>query len=60
MRDALDAGATRAEIIETIGVALMMSGGPGTVFATQAMDALEQFLPATQEKAAILPETECQ
>ncbi len=60
MRDALDAGATRAEIMETIGVALMMSGGPGTVFATQAMDALEQFLPATEEKAAILPETECQ
>jgi AhpD family alkylhydroperoxidase len=60
MRDALDAGATREEILETIGVAMMMSGGPGTVYAAHALDALEQFLPdSAEEDKTLVPETEC-
>jgi AhpD family alkylhydroperoxidase len=43
LNDALTAGATRAEVIETIGVAVMMSGGPGTVYGAEALAALAQF-----------------
>ena len=41
--DALKAGATRAEIVETLGVAMMMGGGPATMYACDAFEALEQF-----------------
>jgi AhpD family alkylhydroperoxidase len=39
------AGATRLELLETIGVAILMGGGPATVYAAQALDAIDQFLP---------------
>jgi AhpD family alkylhydroperoxidase len=42
--DAIKAGATRAELLETIGVGVMMAGGPGTIYAAHALDAAEQFL----------------
>ncbi|MDH3582105.1 MAG: carboxymuconolactone decarboxylase family protein [Hyphomicrobiales bacterium] len=42
--DALEAGATREEIAETLGVAVLMGGGTSVVYATHAMEALEQFL----------------
>ncbi len=45
MHDAITAGATRQEVLETIGVAVMMAGGPGSIYAAHAMDALEQLLP---------------
>jgi AhpD family alkylhydroperoxidase len=38
---ALDAGATRDEFLDAVGVAVLMAGGPGTVYATQALDVLE-------------------
>jgi len=49
VHDAVAAGATRAELLETIGVALMMGGGPASIYAAHALDAIEQFLaqPAT-------------
>lgn len=40
---ALKAGASREEITEAIGVAVFMGGGPATMYATHALDALEQF-----------------
>ena len=40
---ALTAGATRAEILETLGVTVMMGGGPSLMYATHVMEALEQF-----------------
>ncbi len=43
VHDALRAGATRAQIEETIGVAVMMGGGPAAVFGSDALCALEQF-----------------
>jgi AhpD family alkylhydroperoxidase len=43
VNDALKAGATRAEIVETLGVAMMMGGGPATMYACDAFEALEQF-----------------
>lgn len=45
VHDAVAAGATRQELLETLGVGLMMSGGPGSMYVALAMDAIEQFLP---------------
>jgi len=45
VHDAIEAGATRPELLETISVGLMMSGGPGSIYAAHALDAIEQFLP---------------
>lgn len=41
--DAVEAGATRAELLETVSIGLLMGGGPGSVYATHALDAIEQF-----------------
>ncbi len=43
VHDALKAGATRAEVLEALGVAVMMGGGPATMYACDAFAALEQF-----------------
>jgi AhpD family alkylhydroperoxidase len=45
--NAVKAGAVRQELIETLGVALMMGGGPGSIYIAHAMEAIEQIL--TQE-----------
>ena len=41
--DAVRAGATRAEVEETIGVAVLMGGGPAAVYGADALVALDQF-----------------
>ena len=48
VHDAIEAGASREELLETIGVAILMGGGPGSIYATRAMEAVDQFsvLPA--------------
>lgn len=43
VHDALDAGATREEIVDAIGVAVLMGGGPGMIYAIHAMKALDEF-----------------
>ena len=45
VHDAVAAGATRQEVLETIGVAIMMGGGPASMYAAHALDAVEQFMP---------------
>ena len=40
---ALKAGATAAEIMETLSVSILMGGGPAVAYATHAMEAMEQF-----------------
>ena len=42
--DALEAGATREEIADALGVAILMGGGIGVVYATHAIEAADQFL----------------
>ena len=42
--DALKAGASTEEIEETLNVAVLMGGGVSVVYATHAMEAVEQFL----------------
>ncbi len=40
---AVAAGASKKEIAEAIGVAVMMGGGPSVVYGSEALKALEQF-----------------
>lgn len=51
--DAVAVGAEREELLETIAVALMMGGGPASIYATHALEAMEQILAATTP----IPET---
>lgn len=44
-------GATKAELEETLGVAVYMGGGPALMYAAEALQAWEQFQP-TQAPAA--------
>jgi AhpD family alkylhydroperoxidase len=43
VHDAMAAGASRQELLETIGVAILMGGGPAAMYAAHAIDAVEQF-----------------
>ena len=43
VHDALSSGANRKEILETIGVAILMGGGPAMVYGSEAMEALNEF-----------------
>lgn len=43
VHDALKGGASIEEIAETIGVAILMGGGPSVVYGIEAMQAVEQF-----------------
>jgi AhpD family alkylhydroperoxidase len=42
-------GATRAEVAETAGVAIMMNGGPGTVWGPRALEAFDQFAEGSND-----------
>ena len=44
VKGALDAGATQEEIVETIGVAVLMSGGPGVVYGDKAYKAMKEMI----------------
>jgi AhpD family alkylhydroperoxidase len=44
VHDALKSGASSEEVMETIGVAILMGGGPAVVYGCEAMEALEQFV----------------
>jgi AhpD family alkylhydroperoxidase len=48
---ALKAGASRPEILETLGVAVLMGGGPAAMYACEALEALEQFQAASTAKS---------
>ncbi len=50
VHDAVKAGCTREEVMETIGVAILMGGGPSVVYGCEAMAALNQFV-VTEELA---------
>jgi len=44
VHDALNSGASSEEIVETIGVAVMMGGGPALMYGCEALEALNQFV----------------
>ena len=45
---AFDSGASREEVLETLGLAIYMGAGPSVMYASHALEAFGQF---TQEKA---------
>ncbi len=51
-RAVLDAGATRQEVMEMIGVALMMGGGPSAVYGVEALRAYDTFARGRSAAAA--------
>lgn len=44
VKGAIKLGATRDEIVETINIAIMMGGGPSTVYGGKALACADQFL----------------
>lgn len=43
VHDAMQAGASKEEVAETVSVAILMGGGPSVVYGIEAMQALSQF-----------------
>ena len=43
VHDAMQAGATKEEIAETVSVSILMGGGPSVVYGIEAMQAVEQY-----------------
>jgi AhpD family alkylhydroperoxidase len=52
VKAALEQGATRDEVIETLGMAIYMGAGPSVMYATHALDALGQFETAKPSATA--------
>jgi AhpD family alkylhydroperoxidase len=52
VKAALEQGATRAEVTETLGMAIYMGAGPSVMYATHALDAFEQFSGAAEQTTA--------
>jgi AhpD family alkylhydroperoxidase len=50
VKSALQNGATRDEVMETLGMAVYMGAGPSVMYASHAIEAFDQF--AQQEVAA--------
>jgi len=53
VHDAIVVGATRQELMETVGVGILMGGGPGSIYAVHALEAIEQFIPGAKKKFLI-------
>ena len=51
VHDALEAGAAHQEIMETIGVAVLMGGGPSVMYGSEALEALAQFEAKARHQA---------
>ncbi len=52
VKAAVKHGATREELLETVGVGIYMGGGPSAVYGAMAMEAFDQFACAEQTAAA--------
>lgn len=48
VHDAVQAGASKEEIAETVSVAILMGGGPSVVYGIEAMQALSQYQQAAE------------
>lgn len=44
IKNSLNAGASSSEILETIGVAILMGGSPALIYGCEALEALNQFI----------------
>lgn len=45
VKAAVKGGASREELLETLGMAVYMGGGPSMVYAAEALAAYDQFVP---------------
>ena len=54
VKAALDHGASRDEVVETLGMAIYMGAGPSVMYATHALNAFEQFESQNAETASIV------
>lgn len=45
VKKCFEAGATKEEIAEALGIAILMGGGPALTYSTFAMQAIEDFAP---------------
>ena len=52
VKAAVDQGASSAEIVETLGMAIYMGAGPSVMYAAHAMDAYKQFEEIKSQKEA--------
>ena len=52
VKAAVDRGATREEILETLGMAIYMGAGPAAMYASHALGAYTQFAAAKTAQAA--------
>ena len=43
MKAAVERGATRQEVLETLGMAIYMGAGPSAMYASHAIEAFDQF-----------------
>ncbi|MGN6505791.1 MAG: carboxymuconolactone decarboxylase family protein [Tepidisphaeraceae bacterium] len=48
VKSAISAGATREEILETAGVAVLMQGGPTYTYLPRVIEALDALAPQTE------------
>ena len=55
VRDALRAGATRAEILEAVGVAVLMGGGPGATYGSMVVEMLAELDKTGRHEATTSP-----
>ena len=44
VQDAIQAGASHEELVETIGVAILMGGGPAVVYGDKAYKAMQEMM----------------
>ena len=51
VKAAVDRGATREEILETLGMAIYMGAGPSAMYASHALGAYTQFVAAKTAQA---------
>lgn len=49
---AMKQGASRAEVLETMGMAIYMGAGPSAMYAAQALEAFDQFSAKAAAQAA--------
>ena len=56
IHDSVKAGASHKEVLEAIGVAVLMGGGPAMVYGCEALAALEQFESGTQPSGGTFQE----
>ena len=51
VKAAMENGATRAEVIEALGMAIYMGAGPSVMYASHAIEAYEQFAKPVEAPA---------